>query len=97
LGEGGLVLGVLESTVFKEISIPFNPGDLLLLYSDGITEAMNESFEEFGEERMMNLVNKNRHDSSQNIVEDVFKAVQQHTGDAPQTDDMTMVIVRREN
>jgi sigma-B regulation protein RsbU (phosphoserine phosphatase) len=92
----GLVLGALESFSFEEDTIPFNPGDLLVIYSDGITEAMNDEDEEFGEERLGELIAAHRADSPETLIDEIFGAVRSHAGDSLQTDDMTILIIRRE-
>jgi len=59
LGSGGMVVGMFEEAVYRKDVVEMRPGDLLLLYSDGISEAMNEADEEFGEDRLAHLVAAN--------------------------------------
>ena len=92
----GIVLGALESFAFQEDTIPFECGDLLVIYSDGITEAMNEEDEEFGEERLGEMIVERRADSANALAEEIFATVRQHAGNSLQTDDMTLLIIRRE-
>ena len=96
LETGGTVLGFLENFIFKEQVIPFSPGDLLLLYSDGITEAMNADEEEFGENRLVEVTLKHRDELASTLIEKIIAAVKLHTGDAPQMDDITLVVIKRE-
>jgi phosphoserine phosphatase RsbU/P len=91
----GVVLGVLESTTFMERTLKLESGDLLIAYSDGITDAVNVDDEEFGEERLLEVIMKNRWKDAGTLVNSIFEAVQQHSGDAPQIDDMTLMVIRR--
>jgi sigma-B regulation protein RsbU (phosphoserine phosphatase) len=88
-------LGIFQDFPFQEETTPLNPGDLLLVYSDGITEAMNANDEEFGEERLMAVVRENWSVSSSELIEKIVAAVQRHAGDTPQSDDITLVVVKR--
>lgn len=92
----GIVLGALESFTFQEETIPFKPGDLLVIYSDGITEAMDEKDEEFGEERLEELISAHGADSADSLTDAIFEAARKHTGDSLQTDDMTLLVIKRE-
>ncbi len=95
LEEGGVVLGVMESFPFAETAMPLAPGDLLLLYSDGITEAVNDKHEEFGEERMVRAIADYRHKPAEQLIRRVVTAVQDHAMGCAQSDDMTLVILKR--
>lgn len=92
---GGPVLGVLPQAPFGEATIQLDPGDVLLLYTDGISEAMNTKDEEYGEERLYEVFRANRNESSAALVDRVFAAVKEFCTGAPQTDDMSMVVIRR--
>ncbi|MCK4836204.1 MAG: SpoIIE family protein phosphatase [Candidatus Aminicenantes bacterium] len=95
LESDGIVLGCLESFCFHEEQISLSPGDLFILYSDGITEAFNSREEEFGEEKLIEVIEEIRGDSAQNILEKILHAVRLHTGDSPQADDITLVVIKR--
>lgn len=95
LGTGGLVLGIMESVSYEEETVLLEPGDVLVLYSDGITESMNTSQEQFGDDRLMSLVKDSRTDSGPGILDTVMKAAKEHAGKEPQADDMTVVVVKR--
>jgi sigma-B regulation protein RsbU (phosphoserine phosphatase) len=95
LKEGGVILGCMESSCFKEDRIPFGTGDVLLIYSDGITEAVNEDDQEFGESQLSEVVKKNLNQSAKGLVETIIDSVEQHTGDFPQSDDMTLLVIKR--
>lgn len=95
LQTGGIVLGFVPQFTFAEEKIPFQKGDLLVLYSDGITEAMNDKEEEFGEERLKELMIANRHESAEQIIGKILETIEAHVGSVPQMDDMTMVVLKR--
>ena len=91
---GGPVLGVLPDFPYQQATVALNPGDLLLIFSDGFSEAMNRRLEEFGEDQLIRLAAQNRGDSAVELIEKISQAVVAHTGDEPQTDDMTIMAVR---
>lgn len=97
LEKGGIVLGCLEDYPFAEERIKMEDGDLLLIYSDGITEAINENDEEFGESRLADIILSNRNDSSTELVDKIINSVYLYAGNLEQMDDMTLVIIRKEN
>ena len=96
LASTGVVLGVMESTSFLKKKVTFGSGDLLVAYSDGITDAVNERDEEFGEERLIDVIAKNRCEPAGVLVDSIVNAVQRHSGEASQLDDMTLLAIRRE-
>ena len=69
-------------------------GDVFLFYTDGISEAMNVQKEEFGEHRLVDLMNQVDHQNAQHICEDIIHNVHHFVNDEPQHDDITMVILR---
>ena len=73
------------------------PGDLLLLYTDGISEAMTHADEEWGEERMIEAARASLHKSAHAVLDDLFVATDAFTAGAPQHDDMTMLILKLES
>jgi sigma-B regulation protein RsbU (phosphoserine phosphatase) len=91
---GGPVLGILPEAPFEEATVSLEPGDLLLIYSDGYSEAMNRGFEEFGEERLLEVAQRNSSATASELIQRIGEAVHQHCAGAPQTDDMTMIVVR---
>jgi sigma-B regulation protein RsbU (phosphoserine phosphatase) len=95
LETGGIVLGILEDYPFEQATVDFGPGDLLVVFSDGITEAINADEVEFGEERLLRLLEEHREDTPVGIIERTIKAVREHAAGHPQADDMTMVVLRR--
>lgn len=95
LDTGGICLGFLEDWDYKEASLEFQPGNVMLLYSDGIPEAFNENEEEFGEERLEQLMNQIKDKPASEIINDIINSVREHVRGFPQTDDITMVVIKR--
>ncbi len=97
LGTGGVVLGIMADFPFEEETITLPPDTLFVAYSDGITEAMNENQTPYDEERLLNIIKKNRDSSAQNIISNIIDDIKLHTGNFPQSDDMTLVVMKRLN
>ncbi len=92
---GGLMLGLFEEFHFEDAQISFNPGDLLVIQSDGISEAMNTRQEEFGEDRLQALLLANKELSVSEIIDLVVREVRKHAGANPQSDDITIMAIKR--
>ncbi len=95
LKTGGVVLGVIEDRAFEQETVELAPGDVLVIYSDGVTEAMDAAEVEFGEEKLNDLIGSHLEDSASTLIGRIFDAVKKHAGDYPQSDDMTMIVVKR--
>jgi len=93
LDTGGMVIGLFEKVSYEESAVELRPGELLVAYSDGITEPEND-FGEFGEERLVQMLRENRQLPLARISEIVTSAVQDWTGAAEQPDDVTLVLAR---
>jgi sigma-B regulation protein RsbU (phosphoserine phosphatase) len=93
----GLVLGTKEDVSYQKEEISINPGERLLIYSDGIPEAMNEQMEEFGDEKLLDIVQRYRDYSADALIENIIAALNLHFGSVPQNDDMTMVHLLRKS
>jgi len=91
----GIALGVLEDIELEEREIDVAPGDLLVFYTDGVTEAMNTSGQQFDGERLRAAVTANPDASAQQILSAVVDAVRAFTGDTPQSDDLTLFVAKR--
>jgi sigma-B regulation protein RsbU (phosphoserine phosphatase) len=90
---GGTVVGLFDNLSFPEATVQLFPGDVLVAYSDGVTEPEND-YGEFGEERLIELVRENRHLPLERITEIVTAAVRDWIGDNEQPDDVTLVLAR---
>jgi len=94
LAGGGPVLGILPDISYEQRVARFKPGDLIVIYSDGVTEAENREEEEFGEQRLQDLARENRSLPLGELIGAVRSAVEEFTAGAPATDDFTLVLVR---
>ena len=95
LSTGGTPLSITENVPFEEHTIALEPDDTLIIFSDGVTEAMNTEQGQFGQSRLEALLLQCRNTPASTILERIVAAVKQHTGTAPQHDDITVVAVRR--
>jgi sigma-B regulation protein RsbU (phosphoserine phosphatase) len=103
LTPNGMVLGLriegaedLFSQLLEEVRIDLTPGDVVVLYTDGITEAMNTDSDLFGEGRLSALVEEHGHLDSSELRERIMREVESFVGAANQHDDMTMILVKVE-
>jgi sigma-B regulation protein RsbU (phosphoserine phosphatase) len=90
---GGTVVGLLDNQDFPEGTVDLQPGDLLVAYSDGVTEPEND-YGEFGEDRLIQIVRANRHLPLERITAAVTAAVDDWIGENEQPDDVTLVLAR---
>jgi serine phosphatase RsbU (regulator of sigma subunit)/HAMP domain-containing protein len=94
----GIGLGLVEDSIFREYAeekrICFDAGDMLVLYTDGISEAMNARQEEFGEERLYELIASNHVDNTEELQTKIMRSVNDFVKGAQQHDDITMVIAQ---
>ncbi len=95
LSSGGPVIGFIEDLDYIEEKFTLVSGDIIVLYTDGVTEAMNESEEEFGEERLHGLLLELRELPADKIINGVIDSVNKHSQNAPQSDDITMIVVKK--
>jgi PAS domain S-box-containing protein len=91
----GIALGIKEDVTYEKEEVPILPGDRLLIYTDGVSEAMNEKMEEFGKERLQRLIERTDGGSAAALIERILAGVSAHVHDAMQSDDMTIVLVQR--
>ncbi len=89
----GVPLGLLENVEYQQETVNLETGDLLVFFSDGITEAPNLQLEEFGTRRLESVLRQNAHKPPQDIVSQVFKDVRAYEAGRPQRDDQTLVVL----
>ena len=94
LGQGGTIVGAFKHTTFEEEELQLDPGDTLVVFSDGISEAMNPDGEEFGEDRLVSCARANCDLEPAKLLECILEAVQHFRADALQNDDLTVCILR---
>ncbi|HTW67051.1 MAG TPA: PP2C family protein-serine/threonine phosphatase, partial [Bryobacteraceae bacterium] len=95
LDSNGTVVGAFPFSTYGESSLTFQPADLLVCYTDGITEPENAYGEMFGEERLIDLVHRNLHHDDHEIIRIIFDAVRGWTGMPELHDDMTLLLARQ--
>jgi sigma-B regulation protein RsbU (phosphoserine phosphatase) len=95
LDKGGLMLGVYPEPGYEEASLTLAPGDLLVVYSDGVTEAFDAANRPFGAEGLEAAVGRARRGSATEVLEAILAAAATHVNGASQSDDMTLVVLRR--
>jgi sigma-B regulation protein RsbU (phosphoserine phosphatase) len=91
---GGMALGIIDGMVYAEKEITLEPGDRMFLYTDGVTEAMDAAWSEFGEERLAGLLCGCAASCPRDILDRVTRSVTQFAGTAPQADDITCFALR---
>jgi sigma-B regulation protein RsbU (phosphoserine phosphatase) len=92
---GGPVLGIVSMAQYSEDRVHVGTGDMLVLYSDGVTEANNHQYDEFGEDRLIEVLRRHRDEPASTIVDAVTKALLEFAAGAPQADDITLVVAKR--
>lgn len=94
LDEGGLALGIMRDAGYKTVEVPLNSGDVVCFFTDGVTDARNPADEDFGLGRLLATLVDARTLSSRDIGEAIHQALSDFTKDTPQTDDITMIVLR---
>lgn len=90
----GIAVGALEDAEYTQQEIPLAPGDVMVLYTDGITEAVNEREEMFDLSRLIETIRKNSDSSSQELADEIIRSVFSFSGTQPQFDDITLMVVK---
>ena len=94
LDKGGLILGFLPDAEYEQRSVILQPGELLLMYTDGVSEAMNAEEEEYGEVRMLDCIRHNYDQPIEDILSGLENSVRQFIGDEPLQDDFTLILAK---
>lgn len=95
LSAGGLPLGMFDHAEYTAETITVEPGDLLVFYSDGVTEAMDKKYEEYGETRFRDCIVKNLPRDLKDLKQTIIDDIQGFVGSEPQSDDLTLMVARR--
>lgn len=96
LSHTGMPLGIDSDAVHGERSLDLAPGDFLLLYTDGVPDALNAQGSEFGDKRLWQLVYDHRHDPAGDLLGRLKQALAEHVGDSQPVDDITIVAIRHD-
>ncbi len=94
LREGGVALGILDDSVYEERPVYVAPGDVIVLFTDGVTEAKNESGGMYEEERLINTVRSNSEKTAEGLVKAVLDSVNEFVGENTEHDDLTLIIIK---
>ncbi len=94
-GDAGPPLGIIDNIAYNDSFLSLQPGEDMLLYTDGVTEAMNPAQEQFTEERLLEILLRT-HPRLENIINTVTEEVKTFTGDATSNDDLTLLAARWE-
>ncbi len=90
----GICLGVIENEEYESRTVTIQKGDVLIMYTDGVTESINTKEELFGENRLIDIGRSNAHLSAQGILEQILSSVKEFSKDMPQFDDITLLVVK---
>jgi sigma-B regulation protein RsbU (phosphoserine phosphatase) len=91
----GMALGIEDDARYEQRTVQLASGDFILFYTDGVTDAINTQEQEFGRERLCNLLNEQCQAPAWQIVNTLLKAIEFYTGDSEPFDDVTIVLVKR--
>lgn len=96
LTEGGLALGIIDNRTYEERPVYVAPGDLIVCFTDGVTEAVNSEGELFGEKHLMSILVDNRDKSAEELVGIVIDSVNEFVSEEFEPDDLTLIVVKAE-
>ncbi|HOX35943.1 MAG TPA: SpoIIE family protein phosphatase [Methanoregulaceae archaeon] len=94
LAATGIVLGAMEDVLYTQKTLRIAQGDVVVLYTDGVTEAINAAQEMFGEDRLRKIIVENAARPSSDILSAILDAIAAFSGDQPQADDITLMVIR---
>jgi sigma-B regulation protein RsbU (phosphoserine phosphatase) len=95
LSTGGIALGMFDQSVYEQSETRLEAGDLLVAYSDGITEAENRAGQPFDEDGLERAIHTYGSSPAPDLARTLFTIVEQHAGDMKMVDDLTIVVVKR--
>lgn len=95
LSRTGTVLGIFEDENWEQRTVTLQPGDALVVYTDGVTEAQNDNGGEYGEQRLYDTVSSLRGSPAEALLDGIYKDVCDFTDNAPQSDDITLLVLQR--
>jgi sigma-B regulation protein RsbU (phosphoserine phosphatase) len=96
LSSKGMALGILPEITIESKTIHLRSGDTLIFYTDGVTEAINEDYDEFGMTRLEIAATSVRSQDATTILKAITHSINDHAGDTPQYDDITLIVMKRE-
>jgi sigma-B regulation protein RsbU (phosphoserine phosphatase) len=90
----GIVLGAVEDKEYESKKVIISSDDIIVMYTDGVTESINSQQEMFGERRLIEIIEKNYHLTAQGILNQILLDVKAFTGSMPQFDDITLLVIK---
>ena len=97
LEASGVMIGAFDFSDWQLDETKFDPGDVLFVFTDGVSEANDSKDNQYGEERIKDIIIKNRTDQPEVIARKLFDDIMVFVEDEPRADDITMLIIKREN
>ncbi|MBV8865892.1 MAG: PP2C family protein-serine/threonine phosphatase [Acidobacteriaceae bacterium] len=94
LASGGMIIGMFPFASYEESVVDLQPGDVLVAFTDGVTEALNPAEEEFGEERLKELIRRLAHLPVTEMTQAISRELRAWISTAPQHDDLTFVVMK---
>jgi serine phosphatase RsbU (regulator of sigma subunit) len=94
--KGGPVIGILPKVHLTDIRVTFAPGDLLVAYTDGLTEAFDKEGQQFGEQRLQETVHDHKKKSARKVLDSIEHSLHAFSGGASQSDDITLLVLKCE-
>ncbi len=94
-GADGVVLGIQDEIPYQQGTVCIDPGTSVFIYTDGVTEAFDSERQQFSHQRLRQYLQDNRSASAQAMTEDLFDAINHFISDAPQSDDITGLVIKR--
>ncbi len=95
LREGGLAFGITRDAVYEERPLFLNSGDIVVFYTDGVTEVFDRNGQQFGTKRLIEILHENRHRPAGEILDEVYRAVKNYASPDHVFDDFTMIVLKR--
>jgi sigma-B regulation protein RsbU (phosphoserine phosphatase) len=95
LEAGGIPIGIFADTPYRVGTTRMESGDWLVIFTDGVVEAVNQKDEEYGEERVMAVVDRGSGSSPTELLRSLLEELDRHVGNTPQHDDITCLLLKR--
>jgi sigma-B regulation protein RsbU (phosphoserine phosphatase) len=95
LASDALILGLFDYASYEARTLHLGKGDILVVYSDGLTDAQNQQEEMFGQERLLQIIQQEAPSGSHALEQKLLQAIEEFTQDVPQNDDITFVVVEK--
>jgi len=93
----GRLIGILGNTKYKDIRHTLNPGAKIFLFTDGAYEQFSEKEEEYGEDRLIQIINKNQNENGEKILNNILQSLDEFSGNGDREDDLTMIWIHYKN